>query len=276
MKTDLSFFVEPPELKAKATLEVRALAPLSMVSSQPGSYFRSEITPTAYMLYGLLENALGWHFEDKLRRTLFKALQKQAKKKYGKHPDYSNSDWLTAKPDESGSGFFSLLQFHVAIKELEADQKPLTYDDLWSMQLRTKGENFIGGSRNYNWQLEGLINLSKQEDKSKPINKRTKKHPPFISFGDRSGYKSFTLAELLALKEGSVNTACLKPYFPHYYSSPKMRGYVMPRFSYEYHIECNTGLANRLGQALSDSAAPLYLGSNDGWVETKWTNHAGI
>ncbi|MCB0593654.1 MAG: hypothetical protein H6557_22835 [Lewinellaceae bacterium] len=271
MNLDLSFFTEPPERNHRASLEIIALAPLSMVSSQPGSYFRSEITPTTYMLLGLLENALGWHFDDKLRRTLFKVLQKHAKKKYGKHPDYANSDWLTAKPNESGSGFFSLLDFHLAITEVEVDQQPLTYDDLWSMQLRSKGENFIGGSRNYDRQLEGLINLSKQEDKSKP--KKKNKHPYFISFGDKSEYKSFSLEKLLELKEGKVKTTSLKPYFPHYYSSPKTRGYIIPKYNYKYRLNCTSSLARLLELALSDPAAPLYLGSNDGWVEVKWINH---
>ena len=34
---DLSFYLDPPELTVEGILEITALAPLSMVSSQPGT-----------------------------------------------------------------------------------------------------------------------------------------------------------------------------------------------------------------------------------------------
>lgn len=269
MKMDLSFFTELPELTRQAYLEISALAPLSMVSSQPGTYFRSEIRPTKHMIYGLLENTLGWHFEDKFRLEVFKALQKTAKKKHGKNSKYADSPWLSSKPEASGNGFFSLLQFHLSIKEQEVDHQPMTYDDLWSMQLRTKGDPFIGGSRNYDARLERLITFSR----TRPKEKNDKKSNPPVIFGDRKGFETFSLKELKSMTKGKVKTTSLKPFFPHYYSSPKFRGYVVPRSIYKYRVACTDTLAKLIGKAIDLPAAPPYLGSNDGWVEIKWNNH---
>jgi len=275
-KIDLSFFLEPPELTAKAELEITALAPLSMVSSQPGSYFRSELAPTDYMLFGMLENALGWHFsyhpKDKVRQNIIKGLAKQAKKVNKKNVAYKDHPWLSGKAMESRCGFHSLLQYHLSmeLKQMPQPEEIMTYDDLWSMGLRDDGINFRGGSRHYDARLEDLINLSKTEDPSKPINKKTKKHAPYISFGDRAEYKTFSLQELLALKDGKIKTTSLKPYFPMYYSSPRKRGYVVPKQAYTYEVRCTTTIANLLATAINEPAAPLYLGSNDGWVDAKW------
>lgn len=273
MTIDLSFFNEPPELSHEAGLEISALAPLSMVSSQPGTYFRSEISPTVQMLYGMLENVMGWHFDAATRKELFKRLQKAAKKKHGKKAEYKDSAWLSAKPEEAESGFSSLLQFHLSIEEEDIDTQPLAYDDLWSMLLHSKGETFIGGSRNYDWRIEELITRSRGQDKSKPINPKTKKHPPFISFGDKSQYKTYSLEELPYLLEGEVNTSAVKPYFPYYYSSPKSRGYVVPAKAYRYKLSCTEQLAHQIKKAIAAPAAPPYLGTNDGWIDLKWIDH---
>jgi CRISPR-associated protein Cas5 len=68
MKCDLNFLLEEPDFSTKAKLTIDALAPLSMVTSMPGKYYRSQPEPTDEMLYGLLENALGWHISTKERR----------------------------------------------------------------------------------------------------------------------------------------------------------------------------------------------------------------
>lgn len=269
MQIDLSFFTEPPVLEQKAVLEIAALAPLSMVSEQPGSYFRSEIIPTVDMVYGLLENALGWHFEDKTRRTIFNALHKAAKKKHGQNELYKNSDWLIGKPINSGSGYFSFLQYHLSFEVESADDQPMTYDDLWSMHLRTQGDSFVGGSRSYDNRLEHLISLSRKKLKDED----GKDLPPTIAFGDKKDFVTLTLKELKQITEGKIKTTSLKPYFPHYYVSPKVRGYVVPRKLYRFSAICTKKLGILINQAIETLSSPLYLGSNDGWVDVKWINH---
>jgi CRISPR-associated protein Cas5 len=266
---DLSFFTEPPELEQKAILKVAALAPLSMVSAQPGSYFRSELAPTLDMIYGMLENALGWHFEEKTRRTLFKALQKVAKKKHGKKENYRNSDWLKGKSNHSGSGYFSFLQYHLSLFLERADEQPMTYDDLWSMHLRTQGDSFVGGSRNYDNSLENLISISRKRLRAED----GKELQPAITFGDKKDFVTLSLQKLRKLTEGKIKTTSLKPHFPHYYVSPKVRGYVVPKQHYFFRAECTKQLSQLLEKAIGNPSAPLYLGSNDGWVDVKWTNH---
>ncbi|WP_282783949.1 hypothetical protein [Phaeodactylibacter xiamenensis] len=269
MQIDLSFFTEPPELEQNATLKIAALAPLSMVSAQPGSYFRSELVPTIDMVYGMLENALGWHFEDKTRKTIFKALHKAAKKKHGKQKEYKNSDWLMGKPKTSDSGYFSFLQYHLSLALEKADEQPMTYDDLWSMHLRTQGDSFVGGSRSYDNSLEGMISISRKKLRGED----GKELQPAITFGDKKDFVTLSLQELRQLTEGNVKTTSLKPHFPQYYVSPKVRGYIVPNQCYIFRVKCTKHLAQLLEEALTTPSAPLYLGSNDGWVDIKWTNH---
>lgn len=271
---NLQFFAEPPDLSSSHKLTITALAPLSMVSSQPGMYFRSELSPTSDMLYGLLENALGWHFFDdakknNIRTIIMKGLVKQAKKENRKNKTYKEHEWLSAKFKSAKSGFKSLLQYHVKFTEKELPQNTMTYDDLWSMGNRTEGDSFIGGSRNYDARLEFLINRSKQGDPSKPA-KRDGKHPAFVSFGDRAEYQTYTLQELINLKEGKAKTTSLKPHFPMYYSSPRKRAYVIPDKPYVYMVKCTHSLAELIANAIDEPRAPLYLGTNDGWVDVKW------
>src|SRR5205085_8607291 len=97
MKLDLNSLLQPPEFSTRAILTIDALAPLSMVTSMPGKYYRSQPEPTPEMLYGLMENALGWHISTKERTELLKRLKKQHKQKVS----------------ESGVGYASLLQFHL-------------------------------------------------------------------------------------------------------------------------------------------------------------------
>jgi hypothetical protein len=58
MTLDLSFLLQPPDFSARAMLTVDALAPLSMVTSMPGKYYRSQPEPTDAMLYGLLNQTI--------------------------------------------------------------------------------------------------------------------------------------------------------------------------------------------------------------------------
>jgi len=267
---DLSFYCEPPELTCQIEISIQALSPLSMVDQQPGYYFRSALQPTTNMILGMIENLLGMHLDLSDRKAIIKNLTKKIKKNKKEYSGYATHPWMNGKPENGRNGYISLLQFHTEIIPITIPDIKVSYDDLWSMQLRDSGINFIGGSRNYSSWLERIITLSKTQDTSKPINKKTKKHPPFISFGDRKEYQSFSMEELKELEEGLVKANSLSPHFPQYYSSPKKRGYVIPDNTYDYQIKTTNKLADLLETALENPAAPLYLGSNDGWVDLKW------
>lgn len=255
---DLSFYKETPELTAKAELTIEALAPLSMVSSQPGTYFRSELAPTRHMVLGMLENALGWHFHGDLRRELRKGLAKVVKKGAGRNTPFKDSTWLKGNLSSSGSKYESLLDHHV---ELSLKQAPKTigYDDLWSMHLHDKGGNFLGGSRAYDAAIEALITATKSSDEGVKV-----------EFGDRKGFERMTLDEALSKRGAKINVAAIREAFPQYYVSPKKRGYVIPKGNYVFEVSTTNTLAQYLAKVLSDPQGPLYLGSNDGWVDVKW------
>ena len=95
---NLNLLDEKPLFSATSILTIDALAPLSIVAKMPGKYYRSQSSPTNEMLYGLLENALGWHISEKDRNELIKKLQK----KHGK----------TA--EASGTGFKSVFAVSLA------------------------------------------------------------------------------------------------------------------------------------------------------------------
>jgi CRISPR-associated protein Cas5 len=159
---DLSFFLEPPEgnRTASGKLVVEALKPLSMTTAQPGTYYRSQPAPTEAMLYGMLENALGWHFPEKVRKNVLKGLRKAAKNELGRGHDLKKTPWITGDEDEaSGVGFQSLLQHHLKFTGPHFEPVTVHFDDLWARHVHGKSTNFPGGSRNSDYRIEHVANV---------------------------------------------------------------------------------------------------------------------
>jgi CRISPR-associated protein Cas5 len=236
MKLDLNFLLHPPAFSSRAILTIDALAPLSMVTSMPGKYYRSQPEPTPEMLYGLLENALGWHISEAERKILMKRLERRHR----------------TQASTSGVGFMSLLQFHV---RFSASCVPplLHYDDLWAQHL--KGGSFLDGSRNYDKRVIPLMNAYKAKR---------------VVISDRAS-ASKEAEKLSTFGEGDqIHVNVVRQYFPQYYASPTPREYVIPQGAYKFVIETAPVLSEQLALAFDNPAAPLYLGSNDGWVEAKW------
>ena len=253
---DLSFYLDPPERTAHGTLVVEALAPLSLVSAQPGSYYQSAPAPTPAMLLGMVENALGWHLCSSARKAALKSLQKQAKKQHRK-TEWTGSPWITEDPTGSDSGYVSLLGHHLAFDGLREVPSVLSYDDLWArLQRDPGGRSFFGGSRHYDAALETVITRSKKGD---------------LEFGDRSVHQTLSPAKLeTAPSDSKVHYKSVRGHFPMYGVSPTPRGYVVPLGAYRFGASTTPALARRIAEALRDPAAPLYLGSNDGWVDARW------
>src|SRR5205085_10188999 len=236
MKLDLNSLLQPPEFSTRAILTIDALAPLSMVTSMPGKYYRSQPEPTDAMLYGLLENALGWHIAEGERKVLVKKLERR----------------FGTQATTTRVGYTSLLQFHVrfAVKSLP----PLShYDDLWAQHL--KGGSFLDGSRNYDKRVIPLMNAYRDREKTGVI------------INDRAN-ASKESEKLHEFRNGDqIHVNVVRRYFPQYYASPTSREYVIPQGVYKYVIETSAELARMLAIAFADPAAPRYLGSNDGWVD---------
>lgn len=251
---DLSFFLEPPELSVTAKLTVEALAPLSMSTAQPGTYYRSQRAPTDAMLYGLLENAMGIHLPADERKKTLEKLRKTAKKKLRRGHELKESPWIKGRSDaESGSGFISVLQHHLKfdtaiLPEIES------FDDLWARHTHGNGTSFPGGSQHHDVRLTSLVNRSSSGE---------------ISFGDRASYGIRDPEELgEAVPSGAnVHVKAIRSQFPQYYTSPTPREYIIPQGPYRYRIRTAELLAQQVQASLKDPAGPLYLGNSDGWVE---------
>jgi len=236
MKLDLSILRAAPEYSTSALLSIEALAPLSLVAKMPGKYYRSQPGPTDGMLLAMLENALGWHISVKERDALLKVLSKRHK----------------IPAERSGVGFGSVLQWHVRIANRSIPDS-MHYDDLWAQHLR--GSSFPDGSRNYDSAMIPLMNAKRRGDITTGDTKDAKRDPELLR-GFQSGDK--------------INIALLRPHFPQYYASPTPREYIVPDGAFRFRIETSPDLAELLAGAITDPAAPLYLGSNEGWIDAKW------
>ena len=278
-KIDLSFYLEPPELTVKGTLEVTALAPLSMVASQPGTYFRTALKPPVHMIYGMMENALGWHFPLTLRKDILKGLAAAAKKKHRKNPAYKGHPWLSGKPITTTlTNYFSLLQYHLEVEEADDPEIAMTYDDLWSMHLRDRGMNYIGGSRRYDYRLETLItNLRTSAAEFKKMDKKEAKTRAAEKYevGDRKEFQRIPVEELTTTGERKINAGSLGERYPMYYVSPKKRGFVVPADKYLLPFRATKSTYELLANSLTNPAAPTYLGTSEGWVSAQIVNDAG-
>lgn len=253
---DLSTLLEPPDRTIRGTLVIEALAPLSMSSSQPGSYYQTSQAPSRAMLLGMIENALGWHLGPTDRKAIQKSLVKQRKKAYRK-TEWADAPWLSEEPTGSESGYVSLLGHHLVFDGVAEIPVTVGYDDLWARQQRDPGGRaFFQGSRRYDAALEPVINRSKQGK---------------LSFGDRKENQTLSLDDLLlAPDEASVHYKSVRDRFPMYSNSPTPRGYVVPLGPYRVGASTTPALSDLIAEALADPAAPLYLGSNDGWVHASW------
>ncbi len=236
MKLDLSPLKAPPDFSARGILSVEALAPLSLVAKIPGKYYRSQPQPSETMLLAMLENALGWHIGEKERNPILKKLEKRHK----------------TPAHKSNVGFGSLLQWHIhfAASHIPAS---MHYDDLWAQHLR--GSSFPDGSRNYDASMIPLMNAKRAGQ---------------IVVGDTADARREP-GLLRDFAEGDkINIALLRPHFPQYYASPTPREYIVPDGPFRYRIETSRAVADLIHSALQQPDAPLYLGSNEGWVEATW------
>lgn len=209
-KISLDFLLQEPTFDKTLVLKITPLTPLSMVSKLPGSYYHTSLEPTEHMILGMIENLLSFHFSPDIRNQIEKRLKKEFKKSFNDLP-------------ESGSGYKSILSNHIKIERVEKPDDTMSFEDLWSQQLKRNDKGHLNGSRNYDWRLEQQLD---------------------------------TLEEKLQTQ-----------YYPYYYISPTNREYIICKGSYSIAVITNIELASRIQEELTNIQTPLYLGSNDGWVE---------
>ena len=146
---DLSILKHVPKLTISIKMEVRPLAPLSMVSEMPGSFYKTLSYPSKKMICGLLENMLGWHFDKKLRIEIFNDWKKAMKKQGGS---------VNTKDKQSGSTYIPLLidYFDFSGKPYLKDFKGVcNYTDLWNKCYRRSDSSMhLNGCKNLD---DGLV-----------------------------------------------------------------------------------------------------------------------
>lgn len=233
---DLLILEKIPEPNLKVILEIEPLAPLSMVSELPGSYYKTLKSPDKKMLCGLFENILGWHIDLTHRKAIIKELAALRKKQSKKNPQLEFVDRT------KGSTYSPLLMdyFDIVLPVIPALG---FYDDLWSKAYR-RSDAVVHPKGTFNISYD-LIPLKREL-------KRSEKNPKQI---DDSALEKF-------FKDNIVQ-------YPQFYSTPITREYVYAKGFYEIQILIDHDLFKLLKEQLSSENLG-YLGTSEGWVDLKF------
>lgn len=233
---DLSILEKIPEPNLKVILEIEPLAPLSMVSELPGSYYKTLKSPDKKMLCGLFENILGWHIDLADRKAIIKELAALRKKQAKKNPQ------LVFVDKTKGSTYSPLLMdyFDIVLPVIPALG---FYDDLWSKAYR-RADADVHPKGTFNLDY-GIIPLKRQQP-------RDKDKPQKIDNG-----------ALFDFFKKNVDS------YPLYYSTPTSREYVFVKGKYQIQIVIDSDLYKMLRDRLARENIG-YLGNSEGWVDLKF------
>ncbi|WP_069658381.1 type I-PGING CRISPR-associated protein Cas5p [Arcticibacter eurypsychrophilus] len=229
---DISSIFEAPNLSEKVKLIITPLAPLSMVSEIPGSYYISEKKPSKFHLSGLLENILGWHISNEDRLSIQKEIKKVYLKQY-KIKDYKNA--------VSNSGYIPLL-YHLFDIKLVMAPTPMHYDDIWKKAFR-RADAIVhpNGTPNIDFDLIKVKrSLKRKEDKPLQIDEK----------------------EMEILFKSNLGK------FPYYYTTVSKREYLKFEGVIQISLEMQKGIYNLLVESIEENNL-VYLGTNDGWTDVK-------
>lgn len=235
---DLSILKKLPELKTQAVLSIRPLAPLSMVSELPGSFYKTMKYPSKKMLCGLFENMLGWHFDNKLRLEIFKDMVKVRKKQkidLKKEQLIHGSTYLPLLMD-----YFDILR-NISLIEFKS---MFNYSDLWNRGYRRPESNIhLNGCRNIDVSLVA------------------ERYNLFTKWNDLTSKK-----ESKAKKDEWVKNNIGK--IPYFYTSPTPREYICLDAVMEIPLMLDVNFAELL-LAEAKISNICYLGNSEGWVNIK-------
>jgi len=226
---NISTIFERPHLSEKVKLTILPLAPLSMVSEIPGSYYKSDIKPSKFHLSGLFENILGWHISNEDRLSI----QKQQNKKNKK--DFNH---LTTN---SNSGYIPLL-YHLFEIKLSLYSTPLHYDDIWKKEYRrTDAIVHPNGTPNIDFDLiKAKRTLKRKEDKPQQVDDKEMEK----MFKDNLGK------------------------FPYYYTTVSKREYLKFNGDIQIILDMQKGIYDLLYSSIKENNL-VYLGNSEGWIDVK-------
>lgn len=235
---DLSILKKLPELQTQAVLTIRPLAPLSMVSELPGSFYKTMKFPSKKMLCGLFENMLGWHFDNKLRLEIFKDMAKIRKKQKIE---------LTKKQFIQGSTYLPLLMDYFDISgniSLKEFKSMFNYSDLWNRGYRRSDSNkHLNGCRNIDVSLVA------------------ERYNLFTKWNGLSGKKESESKKDEWFKNNIGKIPC-------FYTSPTPREYICLDAVMEIPIVMDIMLAKQLLPMIGINNN-CYLVNSEGWVNVE-------
>jgi CRISPR-associated protein Cas5 len=223
---------EKPDLSKKVKLTIMPLAPLSMVSDIPGSYYKSDGRPSKFHLSGLLENLLGWHISNEDRLLMLKEIEKVYKKSY---------NIKTYTKAISNSGYLPLL-YHLFEVKISMASAPVHYDDVWKKAYR-RVDAIVhpNGTPNIDFDLIKIKRaLKRKEDKPQQVDDK----------------------EMEKLFKDNIGK------FPYYYSTVSKREYLKFEGEMRFALDMQVGLYDLLQQSIQDNNL-VYLGTSEGWVDVK-------
>ncbi len=230
-----------PQINTRAFLEIYPLAPISMVSDLPGSYYKSLKIPNKKMICGLFENLLGWHLSQMDRKSIIKEIvalrKKQAKKQ----------EALEFVDSTKGSTYSPLLMDYFEIEDVQpVFPKVAFYDDLWSKAFRRS--DATGSTPTH---AKGTLNIDHtliSKKRELPRDSKNEKQVENAALGKFYGEN----------KEG----------FPFFYSTPTNREFIAMEGKYIVKLEIDVHLLDLLTEIISSNNL-CYLGNSEGWVDLK-------
>lgn len=232
-KIDLAVLQKIPHKIVKTKLVVEPLAPLSMVSEMPGSFYKTLNVPNKKMICGLIENVLGWHIDWKDRRAIQKDIEKLRKKQK-----------VTHSSNTKGSTYIPLLmEYFDVIDQPTIDFSEVCFfNDLWKRCYR-RADAVVHPNGTENMDYRYISNKWKL--------KRDEKNRDKI---DNHALEVF-------FKENI-------DFFPMYYATPTVREYIHLHGRYIIPMLMDERLFVMLYDIL-DTNNIGYLGNNEGWVNLK-------
>jgi CRISPR-associated protein Cas5 len=243
MLTDISLLFEDIDRTVNAILTIEPLAPLSMVDSMPGNYYKTLEVPSKFHISGAFENILGWHFDENFKNHFpndnkkTRSVIKKSVESYFKKLKLDLPVW-----EYSNSGYEPLVG-HLFEIGLVLKPSMIHYNDLWKqMRVRKDGSySHPNGTMNLSYEIIGEKMRLERKDSNDTVT-------------NEAIAQFFETHELL---------------YPMYYTGAGVREYVsIVQGSYKIGLKITEALFSSLCDALEFNNIS-YLGHSEGWVNIK-------
>lgn len=235
-------FVNNPNSELTKNFEIRIhpLGPLSMISGQPMDFIKSDVIPTTKMLYGMIENLIGFHFNIEQRKIIIQ----QLKRFYGN--DVFNLLFVQTNNDKK---FFPLIQHILRFSLKNNPQDIIDSAEFFNDYSSIMNERLVNGL-----ELKTHFNGSRIYDKENLANYKSNKE--FLS--SNPGKK--------LSKSESDRIQKIKNKLTRFYTKPINRQYVILKEDIILTCCCTDELYNLIKESNNINKS-LFLGHSESLVE---------